>query len=157
MTSGPQTQALSECPTNYDLDLLLPNYLNSDTKSFSIDNYSPLQVFSCYCRIHESVEIASIAERMQMSPSQAEAWIVQLIMSGKLSGAVIDHDEVNQAGGRVYFPQEPTSVHQQVCDRTKNMAFRLYLLQKNCEGMLGKKKVASLDEGVVGQVVSHLN
>jgi translation initiation factor 3 subunit E len=118
----------------------------------TIVSNSRLAIFSIYCRIHESVDISTIAEKMGMPANDAEDWIVDLIQSGKLSGA-----RINSSGNKksVFFPKEDTEVYSQVMEKTKNMGFRLFLLQANAGTIVDKKNSAKVT-GIAPMIAQHL-
>ncbi|CAD7936876.1 unnamed protein product [Amoebophrya sp. A120] len=112
-----------------------------------------LAIFSIYCRIHQSVDISTIADKMSMPAEMAEQWIVELIQTGKLSGACIDSDANGTSS--VFFPKEETEIYQQVLEKTQNMAFRLRLLQVNAEGIKDKNALKKVTQ-VSGKLAAHL-
>ncbi|CAD7959900.1 unnamed protein product [Amoebophrya sp. A25] len=119
----------------------------------SILSNARLSIFSIYCRIHESVDIGVIAEKMGLDPPRAEAWIVSLIQQGSLSNACIDSD--GKGNSSVFFPKEESDVYTQVVEKTNNVAFRLYLLQVNADGIAnktGSKKVTKLAGEIAAQL-----
>ena len=69
------------------------------------------------------MDIPTIAAAMRLSPESCEAFVVQLIQTGRLTGACIE-----ERGSTVSFPKVPLDVSDQVLEKTKNMSFRMYLL-----------------------------
>jgi len=96
-----------------------------------------LLIFETYCRIHQCININMIASKLNMEPEAAELWIVKLIQSAKLE-ARIDSEK-----SRVVMSKAPMSVHQQVIEKTKNLAFRSTMLLSNLE----KRDQEKLAEG----------
>merc|ERR1712146_631172 len=86
-----------------------------------------LLIFETYCRIHQCINIDMIASRLNMTPAEAELWIVKLIQSAKLD-ARIDSEK-----SRVVMSKAPASVYQQVIEKTKNLSFRSTMLIANLE------------------------
>merc|ERR1719502_2294203 len=86
-----------------------------------------LLIFETYCRIHQCINIDMIAEKLNMTPEEAELWIVKLIQSAKLD-ARIDSEK-----SRVVMSKAPPSVYQQVIEKTKNLSFRSTMLLSNLE------------------------
>eukprot|EP00933_Yihiella_yeosuensis_P070017 TRINITY_DN7729_c0_g2_i1.p1 TRINITY_DN7729_c0_g2~~TRINITY_DN7729_c0_g2_i1.p1 ORF type:complete len:464 (-),score=128.14 TRINITY_DN7729_c0_g2_i1:117-1508(-) len=86
-----------------------------------------LLIFETYCRIHQCINISMIATKLNMTPEEAEVWIVKLIQSAKLD-ARIDSEK-----GRVVMSKAPASVYQQVIEKTKNLSFRSTMLLSNLE------------------------
>lgn len=91
-----------------------------------LDNAREL-VFETYCRIHRKIDIGMLAGKLGMTDVEAETWIVELIRNTRLD-ARIDCAE-KQVVMRVNYP----SVHQQVIDRTQDLAFRTQMLTKQLE------------------------
>ena len=54
-----------------------------------------LFIFETFCRIHQCISISMLAEKLNMSPEEAERWIVNLIRNARLD-AKIDSKQVNQ-------------------------------------------------------------
>merc|ERR1712050_495946 len=86
-----------------------------------------LLIFETYCRIHQCINIEMIASKLNMTPTEAELWIVKLIQSAKLD-ARIDSEK-----SRVVMSKAPPSVYQQVIEKTKNLSFRSTMLLSNLE------------------------
>jgi len=96
-----------------------------------------LQIFETYCRIHQSINIDMIAEKLDMTPNEAELWIVKLIQNAKLD-ARIDSEK-----GRVVMSKAPPSVYHQVIEKTKNLSFRSTMLLSNLEKRENEKKLGN--------------
>lgn len=93
-----------------------------------------LLIFETYCRIHQCINIEMIASKLNMTPTEAELWIVKLIQSAKLD-ARIDSEK-----SRVVMSKAPPSVYQQVIEKTKNLSFRSTMLLSNLEKRENEKK-----------------
>merc|ERR1711990_704051 len=93
-----------------------------------------LLIFETYCRIHQCINIDMIASRLNMTPADAELWIVKLIQNAKLD-ARIDSEK-----SRVVMSKAPPSVYQQVIEKTKNLSFRSTMLLSNLEKRENEKK-----------------
>lgn len=68
-----------------------------------------------------------LAEKLNMTPKDAEKWIVNLIRQAKLD-AKIDSKE-----GHVVMGTQAVSPYQQLIDKTKNLSFRTQMLAMNAE------------------------
>ncbi|PAV68302.1 hypothetical protein WR25_12952 [Diploscapter pachys] len=81
-----------------------------------------LLVFDMFCRIHQSVSIEALAKRLNMTESDAERWIVDLIRINRIEGAKIDsiHGVVAMASHT-----NNQSVHEKVLENTKSMVNRV--------------------------------
>ncbi len=75
-------QKLRECETVLVNDFFLVACLED-----FIEN-SRLMIFETFCRIHQCISIKMLAEKLNMSPDEAERWIVNLIRNAKLDAKV---------------------------------------------------------------------
>ena len=73
-----------------------------------------------------------LAEKLNMSPEDAERWIVNLIRNAKLDA------KIDSKQGTVVMGVDTNSPYQQLIEKTKALAFRSQTLQSNIE----KKKKA---------------
>jgi len=119
-------QKLRQCEEVLESDFFLVSCLND-----FIEN-SRLMIFETFCRIHQCISITMLAEKLNMSPNEAEKWIVNLIRQAKLD-AKIDSQQ-----GHVVMGTQTTSPYQQLIEKTKALSFRSQMLQLNVE----KKKKA---------------
>ncbi len=77
-------QKLRECETVLVNDFFLVACLED-----FIEN-SRLMIFETFCRIHQCISISMLAEKLNMTPEDAERWIVNLIRNAKLDAKVRD-------------------------------------------------------------------
>jgi len=70
-------------------------------------------IFETYCRIHNTISIKMLAEKLDMNQDNAEEWVVALIRNARLD-AKID----SKAGHVLMTPQVP-SIYHQVIEKTK--------------------------------------
>jgi len=100
---------------------------------------SRILVFENYCKMHQSVEVSTVASKMAMSVAEAEAWIVEKMRTGRLGNANISFE-----GERAFVSFErrlnTERTYSQIVDKTKNMAYRLYMLQVNAGVVVNPKK-----------------
>ena len=73
---------------------------------------SRLMIFETFCRIHQCISISMLAEKLNMNPTEAERWIVNLIRQAKLD-AKIDSQQ-----GHVVMGTQTTSPYQQLIEKT---------------------------------------
>lgn len=96
-----------------------------------------LFIFETYCRIHNTISISMLGEKLNMTADKAEEWIVNLIRNARLDAA-IDSKE-----GHVVMATQVPSVYHQVIEKTKNLSFRSQALsesiQKRVKQRLGKR------------------
>ncbi|KAK0712639.1 eukaryotic translation initiation factor 3 subunit 6 [Lasiosphaeria miniovina] len=79
-------------------------------------------IFESYCKIHSRITLKDLSARLGLNKDDAEKWIVNLIRDTRLD-AKIDYQE-----GTVVMNHPPSSVYQQVIERTKGGFFRTQVL-----------------------------
>ncbi|KAK4187627.1 eukaryotic translation initiation factor 3 subunit E [Podospora australis] len=79
-------------------------------------------IFESYCKIHSRISLQDLGARLGLDADAAEKWIVNLIRDTRLD-AKIDYKE-----GTVVMNHPPSSVYQQVIERTKGGFFRTQVL-----------------------------
>jgi len=119
-------QKLRDCETVLVNDFFLVACLDD-----FIEN-SRMMIFETFCRIHQCISIAMLAEKLNMSTEEAERWIVNLIRNAKLDA------KIDSKQGTVVMGVETNSPYQQLIEKTKALSFRSQMLQMNIE----KKKKA---------------
>ncbi|MPC29959.1 Eukaryotic translation initiation factor 3 subunit E-B [Portunus trituberculatus] len=82
-----------------------------------------------------------LADKLNMSPKEAERWIVNLIRQAKLD-AKIDSQQ-----GHVVMGTQAVSPYQQLIEKTKTLSFRTQMLAINVE----KKATARYSEDILAQ------
>ncbi|RYO97216.1 hypothetical protein DL764_007357 [Monosporascus ibericus] len=75
-----------------------------------------------YCKIHARIDIKDLSARLGLNQDEGEKWIVNLIRDTRVD-AKIDYKE-----GTVVMNHPPSSVYQQVIERTKGGFFRTQVL-----------------------------
>jgi len=100
-------------------------FLVSKDKAF-IEN-ARLFIFETYCRIHNTISISMLAEKLNMVSDKAEEWIVNLIRNARLD-AKIDSQE-----GHVVMATQVPSIYHQVIEKTKDLPLRSRLMSENIE------------------------
>ncbi|KAK1932859.1 putative eukaryotic translation initiation factor 3, subunit 6 [Babesia divergens] len=96
-----------------------------DPLKFQIEEYSRHIIFETYCRIHKSINLDLIAQKVNMSALEAERWIVNLIRHSHLE-AKIDSEK-----NCVEISTVPPNLYQQVIDKTQNLAVRSNMILQN--------------------------
>merc|ERR1719403_39408 len=122
---GAQTK-LAECETVLCNDFFLTACLDD-----FIEN-ARLFIFETFCRIHQCISISMLADKLNMTPEEAERWIVNLIRNARLDA------KIDSKQGHVVMGTQAAAVHQQVIDRTKGIMDRTQNIIWNID-----KKVAS--------------
>lgn len=95
-------------------------FLSTSVDAF-VDNARHL-IFESYCKIHARIDIQGLSASLGLNNEDGEKWIVNLIRDTRLD-AKIDSKE-----GTVIMNHPPSSVYQQVIERTKGGFFRTQVL-----------------------------
>uniref|UniRef100_A0A4W3IVI1 Eukaryotic translation initiation factor 3 subunit E n=1 Tax=Callorhinchus milii TaxID=7868 RepID=A0A4W3IVI1_CALMI len=86
-----------------------------------------LFIFETFCRIHQCISISMLAEKLNMTPEEAERWIVNLIRNARLDA------KIDSKLGHVVMGNNAVSPYQQVIEKTKSLSFRSQMLAVNIE------------------------
>jgi len=121
-------QKLRECETVLVNDFFLVACLDD-----FIEN-ARLFIFETFCRIHQCISIKMLADKLNMTPDDAERWIVNLIRNARLDA------KIDSKLGHVVMGTQAISPYQQVIEKTKGLAFRSQMLVMNIEKRLGAKE-----------------
>ena len=127
-------QKLRECEIVLTNDFFLVACLDD-----FIEN-ARLFIFETFCRIHQCISITKLADKLNMTPEEAEKWIVNLIRNARLDA------KIDSKLGHVIMGTQGTSPYQQVIDRTKALAFRTQMLSTS----IMKKERKQQEEPVWG-------
>lgn len=139
----PITEFLECLYVNFDFDsaqrklkeceIVLENdfFLTACLKEF-IDN-ARLFIFETFCRIHQCISIDMLSDKLNMSPDEAERWIVNLIRNARLDA------KIDSKLGHVVMGTQAVSPYQQVMEKTKGLSFRSQMLVLTIE----KKKLGN--------------
>merc|ERR1719290_446057 len=103
---------LRECETVLRNDFFLTACLDD-----FIEN-ARLFIFETFCRIHQCISINMLAEKLNMSPEEAERWIVNLIRNARLDA------KIDSKQGHVIMGTQAAAVHQQVIERTSSVMYK---------------------------------
>lgn len=114
-------QKLRQCESVLENDF----FLGLQKKDF-IEN-ARLFIFETYCRIHNTISISMLAEKLNMVSDKAEEWIVNLIRNARLD-AKIDSKE-----GHVVMATQVPSIYHQVIEKTKDLPLRSRLMSENID------------------------
>jgi len=128
-------QKLRECETVLVNDFFLVACLED-----FIEN-ARLFIFETFCRIHQCISISMLADKLNMSPDEAERWIVNLIRNARLDA------KIDSKLGHVVMGTQAVSPYQQVIEKTKGLSFRSQMLAMNIEKKLGQTKDATTHWG----------
>ncbi|XP_026417635.1 eukaryotic translation initiation factor 3 subunit E-like [Papaver somniferum] len=79
-----------------------------------------LFIFEAYCRIHQRIDIATLAEKLNMNFDEAERWIVNLVQNAKLDA------KIDSKLGTVVMEPTSLNVYEQIIENTKSLSLRTY-------------------------------
>uniref|UniRef100_A0A671QKK3 Eukaryotic translation initiation factor 3 subunit E n=1 Tax=Sinocyclocheilus anshuiensis TaxID=1608454 RepID=A0A671QKK3_9TELE len=117
---------LRECEAvNLVNDEMCPFFLVACLEDF-IEN-ARLFIFETFCRIHQCISISMLADKLNMTPEEAERWIVNLIRNARLDA------KIDSKLGHVVMGNNAVSPYQQVIEKTKSLSFRSQMLAMNIE------------------------
>jgi translation initiation factor 3 subunit E len=77
-----------------------------------------LFIFKTFCRTHQCISITMLADKLNMTPEEAERWIVNLIRNARLNA------KTDSKLGHVIMGNNAASPYQQVIRKTKTLWFR---------------------------------
>ena len=91
-------------------------------------------VFENYCRIHDKINLKTLADKLAMDQEAAERWIVDLIRNALLD-AKIDSEE-----GCVIMGTDAQSVYEQVMGKTRDLNIRSATMVQNLKNVVKEAK-----------------
>ena len=91
-----------------------------------------LFIFETFCYIHQCISINMLAEKLSMTPEEAERWIVNLIRNARL------YAKIDSKLGYVVIGNNAVSPYQQVIEKTKSLSFRSQMLAMDIEKKLNQ-------------------
>lgn len=112
-------QKLRECE-----QVLLNEFFLVACRDDFIEN-ARLFIFETFCRIHQCISINMLAEKLNMTPDEAEKWIVNLIRNARLDA------KIDSKQGHVVMGTQAASVQQQVIEKTKGVVLKTQTLMIN--------------------------
>lgn len=136
--SDPVTDFLSNLFVKYDFDgaqqslkecekLLETDFFLAACKEEFVEN-ARMFIFQEFCRIHQTIDLKMLSEKLGMDLQAAELWIANLIRNARLN-AKID----NQAG-TVVMKQSYSSPYDQVVEKMKGLSNRTFALSNTLIG-----------------------
>uniref|UniRef100_A0A0E0AKA4 Eukaryotic translation initiation factor 3 subunit E n=1 Tax=Oryza glumipatula TaxID=40148 RepID=A0A0E0AKA4_9ORYZ len=84
-----------------------------------------LLIFESYCRIHRCIDIGMLSEKLNMSYSEAELWIMNLVSNSKLDA------KIDSASGNLIMAANHANIHEQFIESLKNLDMRTFMLAKS--------------------------
>ncbi|KAG8706491.1 eukaryotic translation initiation factor 3 subunit E [Ceratobasidium sp. 394] len=81
-------------------------------------------ISEAYCRVHQTINIAELSDRLNMSRDEGEKWIVNLIRDTKMgTDAKIDLKK-----NEIHIARAHPPVYQTIIEKTRGLAFRTQVL-----------------------------
>lgn len=93
-------------------------------------------IFETYCRIHQKIDINMLAQKLNMGEDEAERWIVDLVRNARLDA------KIDSRNNHVIMGNTQRTIHQQVIEKTKDLATRTYVLTRCLQDQAAEKKDA---------------
>jgi len=98
-----------------------------------------LMIFETFCRIHQCITISMFADKLNMTPKEAECWIVNLIRNARLNA------KIDSKLGHVVMGTQPLSPYQQLVEKIDSLSTRSEHLAALIERTLTQKNQDSID------------
>ncbi len=124
---GAQTK-LVECETVLSTDF----FLCKQTTLFMEE--ARVFVFENYCRIHDKIDLKTLAAKLAMDQEAAERWIVDLIRNALLDAKIDSED------GCVIMGADARSVYEQVMEKTRDLNIRSATMANNLKNVVNEAK-----------------
>jgi translation initiation factor 3 subunit E len=124
-------EKLAECEAVLVSDFFLHSY-----RAEFMEN-ARMFIFETYCRIHQKIDIVTLAAKLNMAEDEAERWIVDLVRNARLDA------KIDSQNNHVIMGNTQRTVHQQVIEKTKDLATRTYVLTRCLQDQAAEKKAAA--------------
>ncbi|KAG9024032.1 eukaryotic translation initiation factor 3 subunit E [Tulasnella sp. UAMH 9824] len=85
-------------------------------------------VSEAYCRIHQRIDIADLSARLNLSPSEGEKWIVNLIRDSDSRSSLAGDAKIDLEQNVISTSKPSVPVYQSIIEKTKGLAFRTQVL-----------------------------
>jgi translation initiation factor 3 subunit E len=87
-------------------------------------------LFETYCRIHQAIDIGSLAQKLGMDDEATEKWIVNLIRNARLNA------KIDSKAGTVVIQTQTLSAYEQLLEKSRGLSLRTFGLANTVVGML---------------------
>ncbi|XP_005180844.1 eukaryotic translation initiation factor 3 subunit E [Musca domestica] len=124
---------LHECQTVILNDFFIVACLNEFVED------ARLMIFETFCRIHQCITISMLADKLNMTPAEAECWIVNLIRNARLNA------KIDSKLGHVVMGTQPLSPYQQLVEKIDSLSMRSEHLAGLIERKSKQKNQESID------------
>ncbi|KAG8975458.1 eukaryotic translation initiation factor 3 subunit E [Tulasnella sp. 427] len=115
-------KSLKEAETVLDSDFFLWEF-----KGEFLEN-ARYVVSEAYCRIHQRIDIADLSARLNLSPSEGEKWIVNLIRDSDSRSTLAGDAKIDLEQNVISTSKPSVPVYQSIIEKTKGLAFRTQVL-----------------------------
>ncbi|KAL7068388.1 PCI domain-containing protein [Cryptosporidium serpentis] len=129
------TELLHKLLVDFDFDssqeilVKCNSIMENDYFLFPLRNFiqgnARLLIFEIYCSIHKSIDLDTIAHELNMTNTETERWIVNLIRNLHLDGK-LDYER-----NRVEMIDRTSNASQLISDKTRSVLFRSNMLAQN--------------------------
>jgi hypothetical protein len=89
--------------------------------------HARMMIFETYCRLHETIDIAMLSDKLSMTQEDSEKWIVDLIRNAEFD-AKIDSKE-----NHVIMSKQFPSIYQEIINKTKDLGAKSHGLATNID------------------------
>eukprot|EP01042_Synura_sphagnicola_P000173 gene173-174_t len=107
-------------------------FLQSSANKFVYE--ARLLLCEVYCTINRKVDIAVLAEKLELTEEEAERWMVDMVR-GATSGVALDA-RIDSSGKQVLMSVSTRSAHQLVLDHTRDLTARSAALATNLDSIV---------------------
>ena len=87
-------------------------------------------LFETYCRIHQAIDINSLAGKLGMDNEATEKWIVNLIRNARLNA------KIDSKAGTVVIQTQSLSAYEQLLEKARGLSLRTFTLANTVVGTL---------------------
>mmetsp|Transcript_28000 Transcript_28000/g.70426 ORF Transcript_28000/g.70426 Transcript_28000/m.70426 type:complete len:416 (+) Transcript_28000:469-1716(+) len=119
-------QSLKECEKLLETDFFL-----AACKDEFVEN-ARLFIFQEFCRIHQTIDLKMLSEKLNMDLRAAELWIANLIRNARLNA------KIDSQAGTVVMKQAYSSPYDQVVEKMRGLSTRTFALSNT---LIGSGKV----------------
>jgi translation initiation factor 3 subunit E len=96
------------CASDFFLSVVVADFMDGARTLF----------METYFKIHKSIELGALSQKLELSEEEAEKWIVNLIRHSKLSA------KIDSQSNQLHISNNFSSIYQQVIDKTKPLISR---------------------------------
>lgn len=87
-------------------------------------------LFETYCRVHQAIDIKSLATKLGMDDEATEKWIVNLIRNARLNA------KIDSKAGTVVMQTQSLSAYEQLLEKSRGLSLRTFGLANTVVGMM---------------------